>query len=61
MGQMMENSSLHDCELHRRLLRFVEANPELDELLGLWMANQGAFKLIHAEEAALFEREFRKL
>jgi hypothetical protein len=57
----MENTSPHDCELHRRLLRFVEANPELDELLGLWMANQGAFKLLDAEEAAVFESEFREL
>ena len=57
----MQNTSPHDWELHRRLLRFVEANPELDQLLGLWMADPGAFKSIHAEEAALFEREFRKL
>ena len=40
-------------------MRFVVANPDLDELLVLWMADEGRFKLIHAEEAALFEREFR--
>jgi hypothetical protein len=28
MGQMIENTSLHDCDMHRRLLRFVGANPE---------------------------------
>jgi hypothetical protein len=50
---------LYDHEHHRHLLRFVAANPHLDELLGLWMADEGRFKLIHAEEAALFEREFR--
>ncbi len=50
---------LYDHEHPRHLLRFVAANPELDELLGLWMADEGRFKLIHAEEAALFEREFR--
>jgi hypothetical protein len=62
MGQMMPDSGdkgLYDHEHHRHLLRFVAVNPELDELLGLWMADEGGFKLIHAEEAALFEREFR--
>jgi hypothetical protein len=28
LGQMIENTSLHDCDMHRRLLRFVGANPE---------------------------------
>ena len=53
------DKGLYDHEHRRRLLRFVAANPDLDELLGLWMADEDTFKLIHAEEAALFEREFR--
>jgi hypothetical protein len=52
------NKRLPDPEFHRRLLRFVNANPELDELFVLWMAGKGTFKLIHPEENALFEREF---
>lgn len=50
---------LYDHEHCRHLLRFAAANPDLDELLGLWVADEDTFKLIHAEEAALFEREFR--
>jgi hypothetical protein len=63
MGEKMMADSgakgVCDHEHRWHLLRFVAANPDLDELLGLWMADEGAFKLIHAEEAALFEREFR--
>jgi hypothetical protein len=30
---------MHDHEFHRQVLRYVERNPELDELLGLWLAD----------------------
>ena len=38
-----------------------EALGQIMAVQALWMANHGAFKLIPAEKAALFEREFRKL
>jgi hypothetical protein len=30
---------------HMHLLRFVAANPHLDELLGLWMARRGPIQI----------------
>jgi hypothetical protein len=53
--------SLDDPELERRFLFFVEAHPELNEPLGLWMADKGMCEMMHPEEAALFEREFPEL
>jgi hypothetical protein len=55
------DKSLSDPLLHGQLLRFVAANPELDGVLGLWMADKGTCKLIHPEEAALFERQFPEM
>jgi hypothetical protein len=55
------NKSLPDPHLHRQLLSFVATNPELDEVLGLWMVDKGTCKLIHPEEAALFERQFPEI
>jgi hypothetical protein len=60
-GESSMNERMHDHEFYRRVLRFVEGNPELDELLGFWLADEGRCKLMHAEEAALFEHEFREL
>jgi len=59
-GESSMNERMHDHEFHRQVLRFVEGNPELDELLGFWLADEGRCKLMHAEEAALFEHEFRE-
>ena len=57
----MDKSSLPDLRFHAQLLRFITANPELDEVLGLWMADKGKCKSVHPKEAALFEREFPEM
>ena len=45
-------------ELMRRCAKFIKVHPELEETLGLWMADRDLCTQMHPEAVEIFEREF---